>query len=268
MNIIKKELRIGIKPFAFWVLGLFFLDFVGMIKFSGIEASAGSVNVTELMNQFPRVVLAVFGIAGLDISTLGGYYAVLAFYALICVSIYAIHLGTSAINRESIDKTYEFIFTKPRKRQYIIGIKLLANSMYLILFCIVHVIFSLLAVLALKIEGNINEAMVLFGVSAFLVGMVFFSMGSFFAAIVRRGEKGVLFSNLCFLTVFIIGVIYDMLEHGRMLRFLTPLKYFLPQDLLNNDLNIGFMCLCVVIILGLLYGTVRTFYKKDLTAMN
>lgn len=267
MNIIKKELRIGIKPFVFWILGLFFLDFVGMMKFSGIEVSAGSVNIMELMDQFPRVVLAVFGIAGLDISTLGGYYAVLAFYALVCVSIYAIHLGTTAINRESIDKTYEFVFTKPRTRQYIIGMKLFANTIYLILFCVIHIIFSLVAVMALKIKGNINEPMILFGISAFLVGMVFFSMGSFFAAIVKRGEKGVMLSNLCFLTVFIIGVIYDMLEKGELLRVLTPLKYFLPQDLLNNDLNIGFVCLCMVFVVGLIYGTIQTFCKKDLTAL-
>ena len=38
------------------------------------------------------------GMANADATTLGGYYSVLA-YALICASVYAVHLGVNAVSR-------------------------------------------------------------------------------------------------------------------------------------------------------------------------
>ena len=266
MNVLKRELRTGIKPFILWTIGLFFLDFAGLIKYMGISATTGDADIMKLLDQFPRIVMAVFGMVGLDIKSLGGYYAILAFYALICVSIYAIHLGSDAVNREAIDKTYEFIFTKPLKRQYILGMKLLSGAIYLTVFCVLNVLFSILAVSTLKIEGNINTEMLLFGLSAFLVGMLFFSLGAFFAAIVKKSEKGSLYGNLSFLVVFIMGVIFDMFENATVLQFFSPLKYFLPTDLLNRQLNLFYAAVCIIGTTVLLWRTFVVFCKKDLTA--
>jgi hypothetical protein len=101
MNILKRELRDGLKPFIFWTIGLFVLVFAGMTKYMGIETSGSSLN--ELIDKFPRVVLAFMGMVGVDINTFGGYYAILVYYALICAVIYAIHLGSNAVSRETVD---------------------------------------------------------------------------------------------------------------------------------------------------------------------
>jgi len=97
MNILSRELRAGRKTFFFWSLGLFFLVFAGMAKYTGVAADEASFNA--LLAQFPRVVLAVLGITGVDVEAPGGYYAVLAFYAVICASIYGVSLGANAVNR-------------------------------------------------------------------------------------------------------------------------------------------------------------------------
>lgn len=263
MNIINKELRAGVKAFLLWSLGLFVLDFAGLTKFTGI-AGAGNADVMDLMNQFPRIVLAVFGMVGLDINSLGGYYAILAFYALICVSIYAISLGSGSVNREAVDKTYEFLFTKPRTRRFILGMKLITNGICLAAYCILHIIFSIAAVSALKIDGNINTQIVLFGISAFLVGILFFSLGAFMSSVIKRSEKGVLYSNLCFTAAFIIGIVYDMFEDGKVLQIFSPLKYFLPADLLENKLSPAYTLLCIIVSGILLCSTFYTFSKRDL----
>ncbi len=265
MNIIRHELRTGIKPFLLWTLGLFFLDFAGLVKFTGI-AGAGNADIMELMDRFPRIVLAVFGMVGLDISSLGGYYAILAFYALICVSIYSIYLGTGAVNREAVDKTYEFLFTKPRTRKFILGMKLIANVLYLAAYCIVHIVFSITGVLSLKIDGNINSQMVLFGIAAFFVGILFFSLGAFLSAALKRSEKGVRYSNLCFLGAFLSGILYDMLDDGKVLQILSPLKYFLPADLLKNQLNPFYTVLCIILSGILLCGAFKMFDRREFSA--
>jgi len=129
MNILKRECRANLKTFLFWNLGLFVLAFTGMTKFTGIAAATGGEDINKILNQFPKVILAVLGISSVDISTLAGYYSILAFYALICGAIYAIHLGNNAVSREIVDKTYEFIFTKPCTKTYVLGMKVIAGRL-------------------------------------------------------------------------------------------------------------------------------------------
>lgn len=262
MNLLKRELKAGRKPFLFWTLGLFVLVFAGMIKYTGISVEGASAG--ELIAQFPRVVQAVLGVVGIDIETLGGYYAVIAYFTIICVSIYAITLGTGALNREAIDKTYEFVFTKPRSRSYILGMKLAGGLIYLSLFCLLNYLFSISATAALKEPENINQPILLFSIATFLVGLLFFGLSACLAAGAKRAEKGVLYSNLCFLVAFVAGIIYDMLENGGIIRILTPIRYFIPTDLLEGQLDIPFAALCIVLAAIALFTAFRIFDKKDL----
>lgn len=123
MNILKRELKAGFKPFLFWTIGLFVLVFVGLTKSTGL--SSGGEGIMDLVNAFPKVVLAIMGMVGIELDTFGGFYSVLAQFALILTSVYAVWLGNSAVGKESVDKTYEFIFTKPRSRSFILNRKLI-----------------------------------------------------------------------------------------------------------------------------------------------
>lgn len=267
MNILKRELRAGFKPFLFWALGLFALIFAGITKYTGIGSGGGSVNIAELLGKFPKVVLAVMGMAGVDISTLGGYYFVLAYYLLICAAIYAVYLGSNAVSRETFDKTYEFLFTKPRSRSFILWMKLLAAWIFLAVFCILIYFFSISAIAALGFSENLHVPIFLFSISVFLVGSVFFTLSAFFSAAARQAEKGTLYGNCCFLFAFVLGIIYDMLENGGALKFLSPLKYFNPADLLQKDLDPLFAAICIVLTAIFLRGALERFRRKDLTAV-
>lgn len=264
MNILKWELRNGLKVFFFWLLGLIFIDFAGLTKYTGIAGSSASVDVMELMGQFPKIFLAVFGMADLDISSPGGYFAILHFYVLICISIYSVHIGAQAVNREMADKTYEFLFTKPRSRRYVIAVKLGSGVIYLAAYCVFHFVFSKISIWTLNIEANIDTQIFLFCVTAFLSGLLYLSAGAFFGVFINKSEKGILAGNLFFLMTFICGVIYDLLENGLILRILSPLKYFLPGDILSKRIMPQFVLLCILITAILFFKTFTRFKQKDL----
>lgn len=266
MNILKYELRAGLKAFLFWSLGLFVLVYMGMIKYTGIGA-ATDLNVMDLINQIPRVMLAVLGMIGIDITSLGGYYSILIYYVLICISVYGLSLGIHAINREEIDKTYEFLYTKPRSRFYILKIKLLTAFIYLVSFSFLSCIFSYLAIYTLKINNTIQKPIILFTVTILLTGLLFCAIGSFVAAITKRTEKGAMYGNLLFLITFVISILYDMLENGGLLRLLAPFKYFTPWDILEGNLDIGYVILCISCIIILEIGALLFFEKKDLNGL-
>jgi ABC-2 type transport system permease protein len=266
MNILKHELKSNLKVFFFWTLGLFFLVFAGMTKFTGFGADSG-VDVTKVFDQFPKVILAVFGMVGLDVTTLGGYYAILIYYVLVCIAVYGISLGIHVINGESIDKTHEFIFTKPRSRQTILLYKLLSARIYLLAFSILSYVFSILAIGTLHFDNTIQKPILLFTITVFLTGLFFCSIGSFLAAITKRLEKGSFYGNLFFLAAFLMSVIYDMLENSGLLKLLAPFKYFNPRDLLDGKLDPFFVVFCVLCTLLLEASAIYLFQKKDLNAV-
>jgi ABC-2 type transport system permease protein len=262
MNILKRELRAGLKPFILWTVGLFILVFIGIYKFEGV--SAGGVDVTGLLNQFPRPVLAVMGLAGVDIATLGGYASVLFYYVLICAVIYSVHLGSSAVTRESVDKTYEFVFTKPVSRDRVLAMKLLAGWIFLLFFSVLNMIFSFIAVSTLNASETITGPIVLFALSIFLIASLFIALSAFLAALVKQADKGSLYGNLAFLYAFILGVVYDMLENGGLLRLISPFKYFRAPDLLDLRFDPLYTVISLALTAAFLFGAFRLFRRRDL----
>ncbi len=264
MNLLKHEIKVGRKTFLFWALGVAVLIFAGVVKFTGVAGSGGAVN--QLIDQFPRVVLAMLGIVGVDINTFGGYYSILVFFAMLCTALYAMHLGGGAVSREAIDKTYEFLFTKPRSRGWTLAVKLGAGLCYLLAFSLLCFLLSVGAVASLQLGEDFTRLMLLFCLGNFLVGLLFFSLAACLAAVVKRAERGALYANLCFLAAFVLGVAYDSLENGGALRFLSPLKYFPPSDVLAGRLSWVYLLLLLGLSVLLLGGAFRLFQKRDLNA--
>ncbi len=264
MNILLVSLKNGIKSLLFWLIGLFVLMFAGMIKYTGISG-AGDMSITEIIDKFPRIVLAMFGMVGVDINTLGGYYAILAFYAMICAAIYAAGLGANAVSREFSDRTYEFLFTKPISRTYALAMKLSAGILQLTVFSIISLLFSFAAIGYLNLPENISMAVILFSLSLFLVGLVFFALAAFASAVSKRAEKGALYGNLAFIIAFIVGVVYEMNDFW-LFKLFSPLKYFAPWDLLDGKLDPVYLLITIGLFLIFMFGTFRVFDRKDFVA--
>lgn len=265
MRILKRELRAGLKTFLFWSLGLFVLVFIGVTKYTGIEA--GGEGVYALINTMPKIVLAVFGMAGVDIGSLGGFYAVLVQYAILLTAVYAAWLGHTAVTKEAIDKTYEFLFTKPRSRSWFLSRKLLAGGIYMTAFSLLTLPFSASSIAILDIGETAAFSLLPFAAAIWLVGLTFFSLGAVFAAAVENAETGARLGNAAVLTAYAIGIAYDMTEAGGILRFFTPFRYFLPSELLGGQVDALFVALCIALSAIAFWLTFRLFEKRDLNAL-
>ena len=264
MNILVRELKAGRKAFLFWSLGLFVLVFMGVVKSTGVTADGGGL--AALLDSFPRVVLAVFGMVGADIGTFGGYYAVLSQYALLLVAIYAVHLGNSAVSREAVDKTYEFVFTKPRSRTFILAQKLLSAVVYLVLYCVLYFVFSAVATATLGLATHQTALFLRFAAAALLTGFLFFACGALFAAAAHNTETGAKMGNALVLVAFVAGVGYDLSDSGSFLRWVSPFRYFTAAEMLAGRLNPAFVLLCLVVAAAALGAAFWQFEKRDLAA--
>ncbi len=264
MNIIKKELKLNKKVFLFWCLGLFFLIYAGMTKYLGFETQEGAKGIEEIFDKFPRIILAMFGMLDVDIKTANGYYVVLSFYTIICICIYSISLGTNVVSRENIDKTSEFIYTKPRKKTYILNMKILAGFFYIVIFSLINLVFSILSLELLKIEDYAGKVVFDSSIVIFLLGVLFYSLSIFITVLIKKEEKANTLINLAFLTFFIIGIIHDLIKSNFILRIFTPLRYFKSADILEGNLNIGFIFASIILSVTMIYISNKIFEKKDI----
>jgi ABC-2 type transport system permease protein len=263
MNIIMKEIRFGLKPFLFWFLGMAFLLVAGMTKYTGIE---GGANLNAIFDQFPKIILAVMGMGGgVDITKVGGYYSVLMYYSSIIVVLYAVYLGTSTVNRELIDKTYEFIFTKPRTRSYILSRKVMVGAGFVVVFCLTNIPLSFVGLSIISTRGENTGFVFTNTIALIFVGLLFFALGVFWSALLKRPERGATVTNLCFMVGFIAGIIYDMYANAAVLRVISPLRFFTPKEILAGNIDPVFAVGCVIATAILLYFGFRQFDRRDFT---
>lgn len=265
MNLFRKELKTGLKPFLFWTLGLFALIFAGIVKSSA--AMADGAFMIELIGKFPRIVIAVMGMANIDISNFEGFYAVLMQYIFVFTAVYGAHLGNNAVSRESVDKTYEFLFTKPRARSFILARKLLAALVYLTAYAVLNVLFSALAVQQLGLSENYTALFVRFSAALWLVGLVFFALASLFAAGIRSAERGARAGNLAVVACYALAVVHDLLERPGVLRFFTPFRYFLNQELVAGGFPLLYVVLSVALAGAFFALAFIRFERRDLGAL-
>ena len=265
MNLFRKELKTGLKPFLFWTLGLFALIFAGIVKSSA--AMADGAFMTGLISKFPRIVIAVMGMANLDIAQFDGYYALLIQYVMILTAVYAVHLGNNAVSRESVDKTYEFLFTKPRARSFILAWKLLAALVFLTAYAVLNVLFSTLAVRQLGLSGDYAALFVRFSAALWLVGLVFLALAAMFSAGIRSAERGARAGNLAVLGAYALAVVYDLLETPGLLRVLTPFRYFPNHELMAGGFPLEFAALSVALAAVFLTLAFVRFERRDLGAL-
>lgn len=266
MNIVIRECKVNLKPFLFWCIGLFILVFVGMAKFSGIESATGGMSINDLMDQFPKIVLAVFGMSGIDVSTLPGYYSIIAFYVIICGAIYSLHMGANAVSREVVDKTYEFIFTKPCSKKHVLGLKVMVGWIAILGFSLANLMFSYIAVAFYNFEGNINKLILLYTIVLFVLSSLFYAISIFFSTFTKKAEKGTMYGNLFFIFAFVMSIVYDMLENGEVIQYISPLKYFEAKDLIRGHLDLGFLFICIGLTFILMGVSFQKFKSNDLNA--
>ncbi len=265
MKLLKYELKIKLKPFLFWTIGLILLYVAGSMEFGGISG-ANSESIDVVLNYYPPIVLSIMGITeSIDFSCLDGYTWVLGYYGTVLASFYAITLGSSIINRELIDKTFEFLFTKPRKRNYILSFKILSGFLYLTFFSFINLIASILIMNPVDTSIDITNLMFLSGFGTYITSLLFYTISIFINVIIKKKAISGKIVNLFFLFSFMLGGVYDVLENVEILRILTPLRYTLYQDAIDGNINILFLLISIILTILLIISSYIIFEKRDLT---
>ena len=147
-NIFLHELKMHLRSAITWSVALAVLIFVFVSLFSSFAADARLLS--EMLSRFPRELLTAFGLDGVDLSTILGYFSLAFLFVQICLAIQAANYGFSLVSIEEREWTADFLLTKPVTRTQILNSKLLAALGGLFLTDVVVWISSLALINAFK----------------------------------------------------------------------------------------------------------------------
>ena len=236
--------------------------FLSMGKYSALSGDAAALQ--QLMQALPGTLQAVFGMTGLDLTTIQGYYGVCFIFIAVMLAIHAGMLGADLVSKEERDKTAEFLYVKPRERGHLLTMKLLAG---------VLILLAVFAVTALATYGSIAmvnngsvpvRELVTFSLGLLIIQGLFYSLGAFFAAVLTHPKKATMFVSILVFVFYIADVLRGLSDNFSWFKLVTPFGYFNARDILaDGHLNLGYVAISLSVTVVLLVIAYIGYTRRD-----
>lgn len=263
MNVFFHELRMRLKGQLGWVFAMVVFMVLSVAKFSTLSSDAGASQA--LLKQFPATVQAIFGMTGLDLTTLSGYFGILFIYILVILSIHAGMLGSGVLADEERDKTTEFLFVKPRDRARIVTAKWLAGLVYVALQWAVVVASTFVAIQQVAHPGNFASDFWWFMLALAIVQVTMYALGSLAASWTSNVHVP---NRLVAIFVFVSYLCFALVKLSPSVDFLKYISVFCYFDageiIRTGTLHFAYVVVCAVATIAAIVGTYVFYRRRDL----
>jgi len=263
MNIYKQELKMKIKSVMTWSLSLSAMLFVYMSLFPAFASQAELVN--EMMAEFPEELLMAFGMTGIDMASVLGFYGFLFLFCQVCLAIQASNYGISLVSVEERELTADFLLAKPVGRRSILTSKLLAALTGLTITNVV-VWISSFVFLNLYSGGRTFETrpLILLLLSIVVFQLFFLFAGVLISLLMKRVRSVTPLSMALAFGMYVLSVFGGMLGEDT-LEIITPFKHFDPNYIISNGAyNLPLVSISVAFIIIAAAGSYILYKKRDI----
>ena len=266
MNIYWYEFKMRLRSVITWSVAVAVLILVFVSLFSSFAKQAELMN--EMMANFPQQLLTAFGLNGVDLSTVLGYFGFVFLFAQICLAIQAANYGFSLVSIEEREWTADFLLAKPVERTQILTSKLLAALSGLTITNIVVWISSFGFINLFKGDRTYETNTLLLLLLSIVVFQLFFlSVGLVISLLVKRIRSVMPYSMGLGFGMYVLSVFGDMLGTS-VLEKLTPFKHFEPNYIIQHgayDLPLVLISASVIVIS--LVGSYVLYTRRDIPAV-
>lgn len=267
MNIYKHEFKMSLRSVIAWSIAVAALVFVFMSIFSAMAPQAALLN--EAMAQMPPELLMAFGMTGLDLATVLGFYGLAFTFIQICIALQAANYGFSLVSVEETDMTADFLLAKPVSRPRIMTDKLLSAITGLTITNLVVWVTSLVLVNVYAGGRPVDtNVLLLLLLSIAVFQLVFLTVGMLISLLVKRVRNVIAFSMALVFGMYVLSAFGSMLG-GDTLDVITPFKHFDPNYIVSNaSYNLPLVLISVAFILISIVGSYWLYAKRNIqTAM-
>lgn len=263
MNMFLHELKARRIGLLAWSVGMAFLMWTSMVKFQTLTTDPDAT--AALLKQMPATIKTIFGMNGLEATTLSGYFGICFLFIAIMVAVHAALLGTGILTAEPLNKTTEFLYTRPVSRRRIITAKLAAGVLQLAILWGVTYLVSWGSIVIYSSMAGFEHTLLMFMLAAAIVQVFCFSLGMLVAALIRSASgAGKLLTGFVFAS-YALSLI-SQLDGYNWLHYASIFRYFDAVDIIHTDaLKLHYVLLCLsisVIAIAIVY---TRYPHRDLT---
>lgn len=262
MNILIQELRLRRVSTIVWSLIMVIFMYMSMAKYDTLAKDAAASQ--QLMDAFPDTIKAVFGMTGLDLTSVPGYFGICFIFIAVLLAIHGGLLGASVVGHEETDHTTEFLYVKPRRRVAILTQKLLAGIILVGIVWAITGLGSYGSVAQLATMEGFHQDFVLFMFAALIIHVTSFAVGLFAASSLRsqRAER---------IIAIIIALWYGLYVLAKLtpsmawLHYGSIFSYFDAADILHaHELKIHYIVACAAATVVLIALSYLLHSRRDL----
>jgi ABC-2 type transport system permease protein len=257
------EFRTRLRSVIIWALSVSLLIFVYTALYPSFAAEAELMR--QLMANFPPELLAAFGMTGVDLTTVMGYFSFVFLFVQLALAVQAAHYGFDLVSVEERERTADFLLSKPITRRQVLTAKLMAALVGLILTQAVIWAASFGFVNLFRGDRPYDPglmALILIGLVVFQ--LFFLTVGVAISLLVRRVRNVTFYALALVLSMYFFGAFSDITGDVK-LENLTPFKHFDANDVVQHggyDLSRVVISLAVVVVATL--GSYWLYRRRDI----
>ncbi len=262
MNIFFRELKANFKSLLIWcgILGL--LIMIAVAKFS---AFAGDPTMVSMLDSMPQGLLDALNMRAFNLTTLDGFYGIMFVYFGLMAAIAAAMWGSDIISKEERDKTVEFSLVLPVSRSRVITAKALTALVNCILFVLVTLGISLVAVQQYNPDQAFYDFLFMEMQAMFFIELIFLALGLLLGCAMKRYKAAGSTAVTIILATYFMSVMSTMQEKLDFLKYFTPFRYFDAAEFYHSgEFEPGYLLLSAGIVLVCVVAAYVTYNKRDL----
>jgi beta-exotoxin I transport system permease protein len=263
MNIFKQEFKMYLRSVITWSVAVAVLILVFVSLFSSFAQDAALLN--EMMANFPEALLTAFGLNGVNLATVLGYFGFVFLFVQICLAIQAANYGFSLVSIEEREWTADFLLAKPVGRPQILTSKLLAALSGLIITDIVVWISSFGFINLFKGDATYEASSLLLLLLSIVPFQLFFlAVGLVVSLLVKRIRSVTPYSMALGFGMYVLSVFGDMLGESTLEK-LTPFKHFDPNYIIQHGAyDLPLLLISVSVIVISVVGSYLLYTRRDI----
>lgn len=265
-NIYLHELRSRVRSVINWSLGVMLIALVYLSIFPAFASQSALIN--DMLENFPPEFLAAFGMNGVDLSTVLGYYSFVFLFTQLCLAIQASNYGFGLVSIEESERTADFLLSKPASRAQILNSKLLAALTSLVITNLVVWVSNLTCITLFR-GGREYElrVLLLLLVSLVVFQLFFFGVGLLISLLVKRVRNVTPYALGLGFGMYVLSAFSGMLGDVK-LELITPFKHFDARYIVQHgayDTPLVLLNLVVTVVaLALSY---RLYLRRDIPSV-
>jgi ABC-2 type transport system permease protein len=262
-NIFRQEFKMGFRSVITWSAAVAALILLFVSLFSGFAQEAALMN--EMLANFPEELLAAFGMTGVDLSMILGYFSLAFLFVQVCLAIQAANYGFSLVSIEEREWTADFLLTKPVGRTQILSSKLLAALSALLLTDLVVWLTSYVSIQVFRGEATYDAGtLLLLLLSLVPFQLVFLAVGLVVSLLVKRIRSVTPYAMALAFGMYVLSAFGDLLGEVALEK-ITPFKHFEPSYIVQHGAYDLPLVLISIAAIGVsLVGSYWLYARRDI----